>query len=275
MELNIKVNDEKEAEKILKILSTLQQDIDVNIEDANEEKEYPKEEVDTNDLIGNGSSIYEIMNDSIYKLEESPFDIDMPSKNYKFINIFTGEIHEQYTVNFNNLFIKNELIKELEKRKKTSIPFDYTDHDACLEAVKNDPYALQYVKEQTEDICLEAVKQNGCALKYVKNQSTEICLEAVKLDGFDLQYVREQTEGICLEAVKRNGLALMYVKNQTEDICMEAVKQCGLALKYVKNQTKDICIEAVKQRGSIKSIIKYVDMNIIDKLLEEYDVEGK
>ena len=45
MELNIKVNDEKEAEKILKILSTLQQDIDVNIEDANEEKEYPKEEV--------------------------------------------------------------------------------------------------------------------------------------------------------------------------------------------------------------------------------------
>ena len=115
MELNIKVNDEKEAEKILKILSTLQQDIDVNIEDANEEKEYPKEEVDTNDLIGNGSSVYEIMNDSIYKLEESPFDIDMPSKNYKFRNIFTGEIHEQYTVNFNNLFNKNKLIKELEK----------------------------------------------------------------------------------------------------------------------------------------------------------------
>ena len=274
MELNIKVNDEKEAEKILKILSTLQQDIDVNIEDANEEKEYPKEEVDTNDLIGNGSSIYEIMNDSIYKLEESPFDIDMPSKNYKFINIFTGEIHEQYTVNFNNLFNKNELIKELEKRKKTSIPFDYTDHDACLEAVKNDPYALRYVKEQTEDICLEAVNQNSMALMYVKNQTEDICLEAVKQNGCALRYVKEQTEDICLAAVKQDGCALRYVKEQTEDICLEAVKKYGLALKYVREQTPEICMEAIKEYG-IKNVINYIDIDVIDKLLEEYDVEGK
>ena len=274
MELNIKVNDEKEAEKILKILSTLQQDIDVNIEDANEEKEYPKEEVDTNDLIGNGSSIYEIMNDSIYKLEESPFDIDMPSRNYKFRNIFTGEIHEQYTVNFNNLFNKNKLIKELEKRKKTSILFDYTDHDACLEAVKNDPYALQYVKVQTHDICMEAVKKNGYSLKHIKEQTEDICLEAVKQNGLVLMYVKEQTEDICLAAVKQNGYALRYVKEQTEELCMEAVKQYSLALQYVREQTEDICMEAIKEYG-IKNVINYIDIDVIDKLLEEYDVEGK
>ena len=33
--------------------------------------------------------------------------------------------------------------------------------DICLAAVKQDGYALQYVKEQTPDICLAAVKQNG------------------------------------------------------------------------------------------------------------------
>jgi hypothetical protein len=37
----------------------------------------------------------------------------------------------------------------------------------ALEVVKQDGYDLRYVKEQTEDICLEAVKQNKDALQYV------------------------------------------------------------------------------------------------------------
>jgi len=37
----------------------------------------------------------------------------------------------------------------------------------ALAAVKQDGYALQYVKKQSEAVCLEAVKQNGDALRYV------------------------------------------------------------------------------------------------------------
>ena len=61
--------------------------------------------------------------------------------------------------------------------------------------------------------CLEAVKQNGFVLQHVKEQTPEICLEAVKKDGLALQYVEEQTPEICLEAVKQNELALRYVKD--------------------------------------------------------------
>ena len=43
-----------------------------------------------------------------------------------------------------------------------------TEKDA-IEAVKEDGYALQYVKYQTETICIEAVKENGDALQYVKD----------------------------------------------------------------------------------------------------------
>ena len=43
----------------------------------------------------------------------------------------------------------------------------WTDEKHCLEAVKRNGYALQYVKEQTEAICLEAVKEDGYALQYV------------------------------------------------------------------------------------------------------------
>jgi hypothetical protein len=47
-----------------------------------------------------------------------------------------------------------------------SIPKYLTEAEA-LEAVKQNGYTLQYVKEQSEEICLEAVKANGDALKYV------------------------------------------------------------------------------------------------------------
>ena len=51
-----------------------------------------------------------------------------------------------------------------------------TQYEKDLEAVKQDGWALQYVKEQTPEICLEAVKQDGYALRYVKKQTPEICL---------------------------------------------------------------------------------------------------
>ena len=57
--------------------------------------------------------------------------------------------------------------------------------DEALEAVKQNGYALQYVKEQTEEICLEAVKQDGYALQFVdesifKEDSNIITLNGVK-----------------------------------------------------------------------------------------------
>jgi hypothetical protein len=57
------------------------------------------------------------------------------------------------------------------------------NYEEDLQKVKQDGYALQYVKEQTLELCLEAMKQDGCALKYVKEQTYELCLEAVKQDG--------------------------------------------------------------------------------------------
>ena len=53
--------------------------------------------------------------------------------------------------------------------KKLSIKKTLVGKEA-LEAVKNDGYALQYVKDQTESVCLEAVKNNGYALRYVKEE---------------------------------------------------------------------------------------------------------
>ena len=62
-------------------------------------------------------------------------------------------------------------LDELKNKKKEIIRFDYDNPEECLKVVKQNGYALAFVKEQTKEICLEAVKQNGYALRYVKDLS--------------------------------------------------------------------------------------------------------
>jgi hypothetical protein len=40
--------------------------------------------------------------------------------------------------------------------------------DICLEAIKQNSKALEFVKEQTSEICFEAMKQNPAAIKFIK-----------------------------------------------------------------------------------------------------------
>jgi len=75
---------------------------------------------------------------------------------------------------------------------------DWSNEKECLAAVKQNGYALQYVKNQTLEICLAAVNQNGCAVKYVKNQTLEICLVAIKQNKQALKFIKYQIEEICL-----------------------------------------------------------------------------
>ena len=82
---------------------------------------------------------------------------------------------------------------------------------------------------------LEAVKQNGFALKFVKDQTPELCLEAVKQNGIALRYVRDQTPEICLEAVKQNGWALQFVKDQTSELFDRMLEEnISIEEEYIK-----------------------------------------
>ena len=46
----------------------------------------------------------------------------------------------------------------------------------CVEAIKNDYSALQYVHNQTPEICMYAVQRNENSLKYVIEKTLELCL---------------------------------------------------------------------------------------------------
>ena len=83
----------------------------------------------------------------------------------------------------------NKLIK-----KKHLEEFDYTNHDECLEAVKQCGLALKFVKTQTHDICMEAVKENPFALVNVEDQTDDICLEAIKQNPYILKYIKKNKQ---------------------------------------------------------------------------------
>ena len=111
--------------------------------------------------------------------------------------------------------------------------------ELCMEAINQRYYTCEAMKDiinQTDELCIEAVKNNGMALQFVKNQTPEICLLAVKENGMALQFVINQTHEICLSAVKGNGMALQFVINQTHEICLSAVKGNGMALQFIKDK---------------------------------------
>jgi hypothetical protein len=64
------------------------------------------------------------------------------------------------------------------------------DEDYCLKAVRQDPYNLRYVHNQTEEICLEAIRQDYITLIFVRNQTEKICLAALDQDYGCLKYVK-------------------------------------------------------------------------------------
>ena len=197
MEIVIRGNEE-ECKNAMEALQSIKDNVDIKTEINNEDK---------NGFRLNGFRLYMIKNNSIYKIENTIFSKEKVECEYR--DIFTGEKIKTTLekngneLSFDNLLTVNELLEKLDEEKKKCIGFNYTDHNACLEAVKHNGYALRYVKEQTPDICLEAVKQNGCALQFVKEQTPEICLEAVKQNEYALAFVKKQTEDICLAAVKK------------------------------------------------------------------------
>jgi hypothetical protein len=102
------------------------------------------------------------------------------------------------------------------------------DEDYCLKAVRQDPYNLKLVKNQTEEICLEAVKGNVFSIQYVKNQTEEMCLIAVKLNGYVLQFIHNQTEKICLIALAEEPDCIRYLN--FHQLSQEAIEE--ILLRY-------------------------------------------
>lgn len=154
-----------------------------------------------------------------YKLQEdkcNKYEIDIFEKT---IEIDTENIKSHY----------NKVVKNVDK-----ILGSFTNIN--LEAVKQNGWNLEKIKDPSEEMCLIALRSVGNVLQYIKNPTREMCLIAVTKSGSTLQLVKKQDKEICLAAVTNYGEALEYVKKQTQKIIVAAIEQDADALNYINEK---------------------------------------
>jgi hypothetical protein len=203
-------------------------------------------------------SVIDRVNVIIDKMVNDDVKVLIKSHDYIDANVSDSFVDDWY--NDNNNDNHNDILTRIKSDPTLLIFID--DENVCVEAVRENPYALEYVINQTEKICIEAVQKSGDVLRFVRNQSNDICCKAVQQYPYALKYVINQNENMCIEAVKKSGHVLNYVNDQTYNICIEAVRNDGEALQYVNNQSHDICIEAVKNKGNALQYVKDQDETI-------------
>lgn len=139
---------------------------------------------------------------------------------------------------------ENEIIKQMKKAKSRFELVHILQNveqtqRICEEAIRINPYYLEYIEQQTPELCMMALQSKlpyywDCTpLRYVKEQTPELCMTAVKQEPCAIADVNVQTIDICMEAVSRNGLTLKVISNQTYALCKKAVSENEYALAYV------------------------------------------
>ena len=78
--------------------------------------------------------------------------------------------------------------------------------------------ARQDLENENEQEHLAAVKQDGYAIRFIKNPSEKIQIAAVKQNGIALCYIKKPSEEVQLAAVKQNGDAIEFIKNPSEAV---------------------------------------------------------
>jgi hypothetical protein len=123
----------------------------------------------------------------------------------------------------------------------------WKDKTLQLEVVKQNSYAIQYIKNPSEDIQLEAVKQNGHVIQFISNPSEEVQLAAVKKNGQAIKWIKNPntSESVILEAIKQDGWAIKYVQNPSETLQLEAVKQDTYAIYYIHEPSKAVKLASI------------------------------
>ena len=96
--------------------------------------------------------------------------------------------------------------------------------DNAINAIDKHPAALRWMKQNTRT-CMDAVRQNGLALEYVKKPNFFIERAAVKENGLAIQFVKHQTRALQVEAIKENPFALYSIKSPSPAAVLLAINK--------------------------------------------------
>lgn len=104
----------------------------------------------------------------------------------------------------------------------------------------------QFRQKQTENLALQVVREAPFMLKEVQNQTLAVCLEAIKKQADSILYVRNPSKELYLEALKISDKVFKFIP-KTEEINLEAIKINPDNLKHLskKQQSVQCCLLAL------------------------------
>jgi len=163
--------------------------------------------------------------------------------------------------------------------------------DIQLMAVKNNPIAIEYIKNPSEEIKLAAVKRNGYewVIKYINNPSEAVQLVAVVGSASIIKLIENPSEAVQIASVEKYGWSVRYIDNPTEKVQLVAVKEDWRAIKFIENPSDEVQLVAVNQNlkaiegiknpseavqnimkkiGYVKGIEKIIERKVINKLTD-------
>lgn len=97
---------------------------------------------------------------------------------------------------------------------------------------------------------MAAIKENGYAIQFIRYPSEKVQLEAVKEDGNAIQYIDDPSEKVQIAAIENNPIAIRYIEKPNQDIQLEAITRnhhvCNL-INGMTKQTKRLALNIEKQ----------------------------
>lgn len=154
-----------------------------------------------------------------------------------------------------------------------SIPKGKQTAEQCLNAVKWDGLALQYVSKRfiTESLCAKAVQQNGLALQYVPKDMihTELAIAAIKQNKEATRYVPENVKRRkdVKKAMHQYGVIRITYKGYSKENGLFLVKGTSYANP---DSPKDIC----RTFFTFDEFYRYLYGNLLNADLSDYDFDG-
>jgi len=87
-----------------------------------------------------------------------------------------------------------------------------------INAVNNDPYAIEYIDNPSEEVQFAAVNQNGYAIQYIQNPSERVQLVAVKETVGAIGYINNPSKRVQMAALNTSGATIRFIKNATPQL---------------------------------------------------------
>jgi hypothetical protein len=141
--------------------------------------------------------------------------------------------------------------------------YKYFTKEESIEAIDENPFALQYVENQDEDICWYAINKNPYSYQNIRYPTKEMTDYCVSKRPYVLRYIEEQTLEMCKKGMSIDVDCFKYCKIQTRSMIKKAIDYEPRNIQHVIKQTESLCLYAIERATHSFNFKKIEDGSLV------------